>query len=446
MTGEKTTAKKVIESTRIAQDLMRQNYARARQAQLEGKPVIWAAAVNEQGGAIVLNSLCEALDMVAVYPENFAALCAAKGAAIPFIDDALGYGYSNTICGYAKTNVGYSCKMMELGNIPPGSPGGGMAKPALLMPNSSLCDTRNNWFAAKQQYVDVPFLCWDHLSPLVSDLDLEEFGKDYVRYLAEDTRECVAWLEKFTGKKFDLDRFESAIDIGLETSRLWYECHELRKTIPCPAASGDMWTCMLPGYYLAGRDDALEFYKKLYAELKDRVDKGIGVVAEEKYRLMWCGLPPYHNLAIFDYMQNLGAVCCVESYEYFPAAPPYIPSETTDPFERLAWWTMWWFGWSIPQAKKESGVWRTQIYLEWARGYKLDGALLHLCVSCYTPHITQKHTKDMLIQYCQVPSLFVEGDIIDQRTFNEAQFKQEFAAFLEVMDRYREVRQEGKKV
>lgn len=436
----------MLESTKIAQDLMRQNYARAREAQVEGKLVIWCAASADQAGAIVINALCESLDMVAVYPENFATLCAAKGVAVPFIDDALAAGYSNTICGYAKTNVGYGCKMLELGAIPPGSPGGGMAKPMLLLPNSSFCDTRNNWFSAKQRYIDVPFLCWDHLTPLVSDLELEEFGKDYIRYLVEDTRECICWLEKFSGRKFNLDRFAEAVDIGLETSRLWYECHQLRKNVPCPVASGDMWTCMMPGYFLAGRKEALEFYHQLYAELKDRVDNKIGVVPEERYRLMWSGLPPYHNIGIFDYMQSLGAVSCVESYEYFPGPPPPIPSDVTDPFERLGWWTLWWNSWSIPQAKQESGHWRTQIYLEWVREYKLDGALLHLCLSCYTPHITQKHTKDMLMQYCQVPSLFVEGDIIDPRAFNEARFKEEFEAFLEVMDRYKELRQEKKEV
>jgi len=202
-----------------------------------------------------------------------------------------------------------------------------------------------------------------------------------------------------------------------------------------------MWAIVGPGFFLMGKEDTLDLFRSLYEELKYRVDNKIGAVLEEKYRLMFAGLPPYHGLAILNYMETLGAVCVIETATYHPGPPATIPASITDPYERLAWWYYWWFTFKMSRTK-EGFHHKNQVYLDWATDYSVDGALLHEILSCRTSTIGFLALKDLLLKYRNVPSLIMEGDLIDPRDFDETRFKMEVNAFVEVMDRYQKVKDE----
>ncbi len=422
---------------------MKNMYKRAQDAQSEGVPVAWIAASPHGAGHTFVTAICEGLGILPLYPENFATLCAARGVAVPFIEGALSQGFSNSLCGYTKVGLGYAGMMAQLGGIPPEAPGSGMARPTILLACTDNCDVRKSWFLAMQRYLDVPYHCFDVLTPFPGDLDVEGFRGYYIEYLVGELKACVDFLERQVGRKLDEDKMSEILEIGLKTARVWYECHELRKAVPCPMPSQDMWAMVGPGFFLMGKEDTLVLFRSLYEELKYRVDNKIGAIPEEKYRLMFGGLPPYHGLAILNYLEMLGAVCVIETVTYYPGPPPVIPASITDPYEHLAWWHYRWFTFKMPRTK-EGFRHYNQVYLDWAADYGVDGTLLHEIASCRVDTIGFLALKDLLLKYRKVPSLIVEGDLIDPRDFDEARFKMEMDAFIEIMDRYRKVREEDR--
>ena len=79
-------------------------------------------------------------------------------------------------------------------------------------------------------------------------------------------------------------------------------------------------------------------------------------------------------------------------------------------------------------------------YLEWAKTYQCDGALLHPLLTCRTATNHLMLVQDRLLNKLKVPSLVSEGDIVDLKLFNYADTMRKAEAFEEMMDHYKEMR------
>lgn len=132
-----------LESVYPLRALVNDMYKRGVEASKEGKPVAWGM-LNWWYGDLIL----KAMDIEAVYPENFGTVCAAFGAAPAYLQRCDSEGFPNHMCGYARNGIGYTAIMHDLGEIPPDAPMGGMPKPMLLMGSGFLCDARYKWFQA----------------------------------------------------------------------------------------------------------------------------------------------------------------------------------------------------------------------------------------------------------------------------------------------------------
>jgi len=78
--------------------------------------------------------------------------------------------------------------------------------------------------------------------------------------------------------------------------------------------------------------------------------------------------------------------------------------------------------------------------LEYAKEYKLDGFFLHPLLTCRAASAHLWYVQDRLMQKLKVPSLLIEGDIVDIRLFDLADALKKTEAFEEIMDHYKEVR------
>lgn len=430
-----TTVIKSTETARQGFQFTKKMYARAREAQEKGTPVVWSMF-----GAWVPEIVLPAMDVTVIYPENYGAAAAAKQVNIPLLETCEADGFSPFICGYARTGIGFALRAQQHGGIPPDAPLGGMAKPLALIGCSLLCDARYKWFQSLGRYVDAPCYCFDnvHPSPTANHPEIRDC---YLRYQAEEIRALVAFLEKRLGRKMDESRLNQAIDTALETHRIWHQCHELRKAVPCPMPSEDVWATMVPFYFMPTEKESLEFCQKLYAELKGRVENKVGAIPNEKYRLLFAELPPWHTLQLLNYLEDLGAISVIESFFYYPSSPPDIPANIRDPYLRLAYWSYQWWQRPRERACGEAELYPVQQYLEWAREYQCDGALLHALLSCRSATIGHAHARNVLLQHAKIPSLMIQSDIVDKRTFSEAEVKHQAEAFIEVMDNYKSIRQ-----
>lgn len=442
-TRPKTTA---VKSTKTANEAygkyVKKMYVRAREAVVNGSPVAWVMA-----GALA-DEILLSMDVVRVFTENYAGVCAAKKAAAPFLEAAESVGFTNDICGYARTGIGFARMRKELGTIPPNAPEGGMPVPTFLVGRSTSCDIGFKWYQAMERYMDVPFHAIDVIMPPF-DTNLKHMLPSYIEYQTEELKAFIAFVEKVLGRKMDYDKLTQVVNTAQESISTWHKCQQLRRAVPSPMGTEDHVVTFVPAYFMLGEPDTLQFYKELYAELKDRVDRKIGVIPNEKIRLLWAGgLPPWHNLGIFNYFESLGAVCatemCYNAWNPYPEGS--VPSG--DVVERIAQSNLYRFSQYYYQdqpSNRKASHKGDALPVSWLSGrpvsaqyienlveeYKLDGLVMHATKSCRACTIGQISYRDLMQDHIKIPILFLESDIIDERDFSETDTKSKIDAFIE---------------
>lgn len=439
MTEEKKkfTATKSLETAREAGKFGKRMYARGVEAAAEGKAVIYSMALH------AVSDILAAMDVAAVYPENYGTLCAAKRVNIPYMEYFQADGFADFICSYFTNSIGCVRKTVEAGWLPPPeAPAGGLPKPTLILcvRRPRLCDVGVISQIAFKRYFDAPTYCMDLPLP-PAHANHEEMKESYIRYVVRQLKEFTEVLEKLTGKKLDMDRLSECVELSTETRRLWHECHMLRKAIPCPMSSQDVWSCMIPFYWMASEKETVVFYQKLYDEIKYRVDNKIGAISDEKCRVIFSEGAIYHTLEFFDYLANLGMICVAEGHWYRPGWHPEMIAGITDPYERIAH-TYYMDHWPyVLKAKGETGDWMAQRYLGWIRDYNCVGALLFLVTSCHGALYQLMHIRNVLLEH-KIPSLVFEGDMCDPRTMNIDDLKKRVDTFVEIMEAYKKMREQ----
>ena len=425
-----------LQTTREVRAMVDKMYADGIEAAKGGSPTTWAM-VNWWHADPIL----KAMGMVVIYPENYGAVCAAAGAAPEYLARCETEGFPTHLCGYARNTIGYTQKMIELGEVPADAPMGGMAKPMLLLSAGHYCDARFKWFQSLGRYMEVPVYVLDLPHPGVKESGMEGVADYSISYMVKELREFVAFMERLMGKRIDRDLLSEVVRNQESVFRVWYEVNDLRKADPCPMHSRDFWTLMVPCLYLAGEKASLEAYEKVRDEVKDRVANRIGAGANEKYRLLFAELPPWHSLGFFDQLAEMGWNFVEESWNYHPP-PPLELEGINDPLERIARYTYWYYVNPNSEARaadRTAGA-VVEPYIHWAREYRCDGALLHPLISCRTNAIYPMHLQDLLLRDAKIPSLVVQGDIVDLSVFDENLALNQAQAFMETMEHYRDIR------
>jgi len=428
---EKTTATKATETVKKIRGLVKGMSMLAHEARDRGQPVVYCFMGN------MCDEIVRAMDMVPVWTENWAGLCAAVHRAEPFLLKAQAEGFSDKLCTYATCGLGFDIMRHELGEVPPDAPDGGMERPdAMLAIGLSMCDARHKWYQAVQRYMDVPVHTMGILVPPY-DADLKEVESYYVDYMVEELKGMVEFLERVTGRKMDWDELSRLIDLSDETNRVWYEAYQLRKAVPAPMPSQDAMSAMVPGWYRLGTQEALDFYRQLYDEIKYRVDNKMGAIPNEKYRLLWgMGIPPWFALKLFNFFENWGAVFPIEVI-YRPFDPVEIPAGVTHPLERLAWRTYKRGTYRYDKARNHTGDPDVELLIELIDDYKIDAVVYHRALSCRTVHTGRLHELAVLKQYRNLPSLILESDMVDVSSFSEEDIKNKIETFIEIVDAHK---------
>lgn len=435
---KKTTAEKSTETAKRVRRMVKELAQKAHEARARGEPIAYLFI------ASFYDDILRAMDIVTVGTENYAGLCAAKLDAERFLAKAEAEGYPRHLCTYATCGLGFDALRFELGEMPPNAPDGGMEYPTVMLGTGMMfCDPRYKWYQAAQRYTNAPMHVLGLLNPPLyySHIDLAEVRDYYIKYITEELRGLVHFLERELGRKMDWDRLRQVVDLSERTLKLWYDTYQLRKAIPTPMSTEDAVNAMVPGYFSLGTQEAFQFYQALYNEIKYRVDNKIGVIPDEKYRLMWAlSLPPWYALVLFNYFEKLGAVFPIEAV-YHPLPPLNIPDTVTDPLERMALRfydsVTYWY----QKARRNSGNPWVEWFLELIREYSIDGIVFHQARTCRTIHCGQLHQMNILRKHSDIPMLMLEGDIVDVRNYDEKATHSKIEAFIEVVDAYKRKKQ-----
>jgi benzoyl-CoA reductase/2-hydroxyglutaryl-CoA dehydratase subunit BcrC/BadD/HgdB len=355
--------------------------------------------------------ILEALGILTIYPENYTALCGARGASVALCEVAEAQGYPADLCSYARSHVGAVLR-------PKDAPLGGLPRPDLLICCNNICGTVQKWYEALAALYDVPLFMLD--TPFQRTTPPEPH---IVAYVAEQLREMVAWLETHTRRRLRPRRFRAVLEQSRQAVRLWQEILEFGQHRPSPINAPDLFIAMAPIVTLRGTPQAVACYCRLKAELEERVARGLGAVPGERYRLLWDNIAIWYRLyRFFRPFMDAGACFVADNYTNAWSVVP----EGDEPFEGLARaYTGVFINVDLPT--------RLKTITDLAHRFQVDGMVMHANRSCKPFSLTQGDVRDMLREELGLPVLVVEADMCDARLYNEGAIKERVAAFLEML-------------
>jgi len=415
--------------------IVKESIAEAVRAKKEGKPIAYTFI------CCGYDEIIRAMDIVPAWVENFAGICGAKRDTQRFLERAEGESFSRSLCTYALCGLGFGIWREELGEMPPDAPWGGQPRPDVMLGSGQIiCDPRYKWFQAAQHYMpDVPvYIVGLPLPRYEREFDHHQIENYYVQYAVEQLKGLIEFLERHTHRKMDWDRLSEVVDLSEKTWDISWKAHELRRAIPTPMGTGDAMNTMVPMVFHMGTQTAYDFYKDLYDELKYKVENKIGVIPNEKYRLIWGGgLPPWFALTDFNYFKDKGAVFPVEiTYRVVEAIHNLNLPDTNNPLERMAWrWFKFWNYWYDKAMRRPGSHPDVERLIQYIEDYGIDGIVMHEAFSCRSWHVgliwQLNHLKKI---YRDMPSLILESDMVDISAYSEADVHNRIDAFIETLE------------
>ena len=394
------------------QRLMQWHYTAARLPRL-GRPLAWVTS-----GAPV--EILRAMGVVAVYPENYGALCGARREAVPLCQAAEAQGYSPDLCSYARTSLG---SIFD----PEQAPMHGLPRPDLLICCNNICGTVVKWYEAVARYYDVPLFILD--TPFIHD----GFREPMLTYIVAQLEEMIRCVERTTGHRLDLKRLRQVVQWANQTVQLWAEIRALCKARPSPLNAPDLFVNMAPIVVSRGTAGAVRFYRHLKAEVEERVRNRVGAIPEEKYRLLWDNIAIWHHLyRFYSYFVDYGGCFVVDTYTggWSQTILVRTPTRGTPTDEDLL------AGLASAYATvflNQSLEYRVEMMVRLISEYHVDGFVMHCNRSCKPYSLGQYAIKRAVTERTGVPGLIIESDMCDTRSFAAEAARTRIQAFMEAL-------------
>jgi len=388
------------------------------------------AADEDRGGAYVfvmgsLGELLRAFDLPLVFPEINSLQTAVRHVAHDYLNEAEDYGYSPDICGYVKADVATQLRKgaLPMGRIP---------KPKIAV-YTNACNTYIKWAEIWERMYDCPLVTIDVPGSRAAGLHTWPGDPDFEndrRYVAAQIRELIPLLERLTGVKFDVDRLRENMAHANALSRGWKRALELNRNRPAPfnaLTDGTIYLGVANAY--RGAEAGARYFEELVAEMEYKSEQGIGTLTDEAYRLLFVGVPCYPIFRRFtELFTELHGTFVHSTYLWFASGGANTGYECRldDPIEGLAEGLLV----SVRDAM-DSMFFHTDPLLTMYRDWQADGVVYHPIKSCRTVSTGLADSRRALMQAADVPSLFIESDMMDRRVVSEAQLKNRIDAFFE---------------
>ena len=412
MSDEKKPGRKKLKAASETSRFMADYYHELDAASKAGRPKIaWCTSV---GPAEILR----ALGFLVYFPETHAAMLGATRMSTELIPEANALGYSPDICSYLTADIGAFLKgVTPLSRVYKGIEE--IPKPDVLVFNTNQCRDVQDWFAWYGKKFNAPVL------GIYTHRNVGKVTEAHVASIAKQMQELVEPLEKVCGQSLDLERLKRVIALSRECSELWRAVLETAIAKPSPLTFFDGTTLMGPAVVGRGTQAAVDVYKNLLAELKNRIKDKEGAITEEHFRLYWDGMPVWGRLrAHSDLFSGLKANVLASTY-----CNSWIFSalDENDPFNSMA------------RAYTELFIVRSddekESYLKkMLKLYKVDGVIYHDAKTCPNNTNCRYGMPQRLEKQTGLPSLTINADLNDLRLVSDEQTKTNVEAFIEQLE------------
>lgn len=402
------------------QQMMKAWYANLGLARERGQNV---ANVFVMGNAV---EILRTFDFQLVFPEINSLQTGVRKVSEEYLRDSEDYGYSPDVCSYVKADVGLILREQK-------HPAGTIPKADIAIA-SNMCSTFIKWGEIWERMLKTP--------TFVLDLPGQRGGNWQVRpgdaqhmadaqWVEAQFRDLISRCEKITGRRFDMDRLAEVQDRVNRMVFHWNNVMALNRTCPAP------YNAMLDGLtYIGimnvyrGTEEGVDYMRRLEEQLRAKVARGEGRVAEERFRLLFSGTPCYVSMRrLVELFESWGGVFAYSDYLTFAAGgmdAGEMVYDTSRPLESLAEITA-----LAAQRGLSNQFFAHERLAQQLRDYDVDGIVFHGIKSCRFVSSGMADTRNYLNKRLNIPSLYIESDLIDPRYWSDAQIKNRVDAFFE---------------
>jgi bcr-type benzoyl-CoA reductase subunit B len=383
-------------------EIMARHYYLSRFAE-GARPVAWVTS-----GAPV--ELLRVFDFYTLYPENHGALCGAQKMGPDLCIEAENKGYHSDLCSYARIDLGHAFSGK--------TPAGRLPKPDLLFCSNNICQTVLYWFKELSHYWSIPLILFD------TPYNFQEIKEGDISYMVNQFQEMIPQLEKISGRTYSEARFQKIVMMAKDSSEIWGQVLATMKHRPAPMTIFDAFVHLAPIVSLRGLPVALDYYQILLRECNERVEKGIGGIANERKRLMW------DNIAIWFTLRDWSLLFAERGLNIVAATYTNAWAETIhylderSPFESMS------KAYSLAILNNNLNH-RLKLMEQMIRDYQIDGLVVHSDRSCKPYSVGQYDLRRLLMQRLGVKSVVIEADMTDSRVYSEEQARTRLEAFFE---------------
>jgi benzoyl-CoA reductase/2-hydroxyglutaryl-CoA dehydratase subunit BcrC/BadD/HgdB len=404
-----TTTRKRIAATDLMGRIMADYFYQLNDASTTGgRKVAWCTSVGPA-------ELLRAMGFVVHFPENHGAMLGSTRRSTDLIPEANAVGYSPDICSYLTSDIGaYLKKTTPLSKAYPGIER--VPRPDVLVYNTNQCRDVQDWFGWYAKELGVPAI------GVSSPKNVVDVTDALVDDVAKQIQALVPTLEAIAGARLDIDALRETVALSRRCSELWKDVLETARHAPSPFTFFDGTIHMGPAVCLRGTTEALDYYRVLLAELRQRVADGVAAVEGERLRLYWEGMPVWGRLRQHSELFAEQRTCVLASTYcsswIFPAF------DGADPFRSMA------------RAYLELFIVRSEAYKQrylkdMLERFSIDGIVYHDAKTCPYNSNNRYGLPQRLEAETGVPSLVLSGDLNDLRCVSDEQMKINVEAFVE---------------
>jgi benzoyl-CoA reductase subunit B len=372
-----------------------------------------------------LGELLRTFDFRLVFPEINSLQTAVRRVAHEYLDEAEDYGYSPDICGYVKADVAVQLRRGQhpMGRVPPPS----------IAVLTNACNTYIKWAEIWERMYGTPLFVLDVPGTRTSGGQTWPGEAGFTRdrdYVLNQLRDLIALCERVTSRRFDIDRLREAMAHANDMGRDFKRVLDLNRRRPAPfnaVTDGTIYLGVANGF--RGTAAGSAYFRDLVEEMTFKVTHGMGTLREEKYRLVFVGVPCYPIFRRFNEMfVEWGGAFVSSTYLWFASGGADLAWEydLRRPLESLAEGVLV----SVRHAM-DAMFFQDQMIAGMIEPYGIDGVVFHPIKSCRTVSTGLADSRRALSQSIDLPSLFIESDMMDRRVVSEAQLKNRIDAFFE---------------
>ena len=381
-------------------EIQKKFYENILHARRDGKNIAWC-------GLFVPLELMHAMDIVPFIPESFAT---AAGAGVErYMDLGEGYGIPNYACSPHRVAMG----MAREGVVP---------SPDFMISTAQTCDSTVKIFDLLSNHYKCPTFFMDR--PYSHDTE------EAIAYYADEIRSLIAFLEDQTGRKLNYERLQETIQLSKVAYDYWHQIGQFRKNIPSPLAARDAFRDRGVMLTAVGLPESVTYFEDRYREILELVENKQGGIAEEKCRIIWLYAPPFHDLKIMDWMaEEHGAAIVMDT---FNALAESEGTDTDDPVEYLA--RASYRGYLARTSYGDMAAGGTvRDVVRMCKDYQADGVIFFAHFACKQYCGMLRLYADGIREEAGIPTLTLDGDLLDPRVVSGAQMRNRLNEFFQVL-------------